>query len=168
MRSTRNYCNTWGQIKLEISQHTFEKQSKIKFQENSSNGSRVFLRGTDEGWADITRITVAFHSFVVNVSNNKSLRLQGTFLTIQGYVFISRNLTRRCTLLISKLQCHNNETFFWSAKFALTCLGNAFVLCPYVCSLMVDKTELIGWDCALLAGNQWQLNEMLEAPFLHM
>ena len=126
MWSTRNCCRTWGQIKLEISQQIFERQSKIKFQENSSNGNRVFLCGTDDRRADMTRITVAFHSFA-NVPNNKSLRLQDTFLTMHGYVFTSRNLTMRCTLLISKLQCHINETvfFFWSVKFALTCLGNA-------------------------------------------
>jgi hypothetical protein len=90
MWSTRYCCHTWGQIKLKLSQQIFEKQSKIKFQENPSYGSRVFLCGTDDGWADNTRTTVAFHSFA-KASNNKSLWLQDTFLTMHGYVFVSRH-----------------------------------------------------------------------------
>jgi hypothetical protein len=39
--------------------------------------------------------------------------------------------------------------------------------CSYVCLLTGDKTYLIGWDCERLAGNKWQLNEMLGVIFLH-
>lgn len=154
---------------------THEAKSNLKFLNTFSKNNQKWnfknIRptgaGTDDGRAGMTRITVAFHDFA-NASNNESLRLQDTFLTMHGYVYIPRNFTR-CTLLISKLQGHINETLFFFSEALISRWPVWEMLsysCPYVCSLMVDKSELIGWDCALLAGNKWQLNEMLEVLFL--
>jgi hypothetical protein len=151
-----------------LNRFSIKKKSKIKFHENSSSGSRIVLYGTDDGRADMTRITVAFHNFA-NASSNKSLRLQDTFLTMHVYVFYFTTLDNEMHAVNQQttMQYQWNAIFFealssrWPVWETLSCS------CPHVCSLTVDKTKLIGWDCALLSGNKWQLNEMLEAPFLH-
>jgi hypothetical protein len=54
-------------MKLEFSQHIFEKSSNIEFHENPSNGSRVVPCGQTDGLADglaaMMKLTVAFRNF---------------------------------------------------------------------------------------------------------
>jgi hypothetical protein len=48
-------------MKLEFSQHIFEKYSNIKFDENPFIGSRVVPTRKDDR-TDMTKLTVAFHN----------------------------------------------------------------------------------------------------------
>jgi hypothetical protein len=51
-------------MKLEFSQHTFEKPSDIKLHETPSNGSRVVPCWQMNGWTNITKPIVAFRNLM--------------------------------------------------------------------------------------------------------
>jgi hypothetical protein len=61
MSSTSFSCKNL--TKLELSQQIFGKYSNIKIHENSSNESRVVLRGQTDGQTDVTKLLVACHNF---------------------------------------------------------------------------------------------------------
>jgi len=48
---------------LEFSQQIFEKYSYVKFNENSSNGSRIVPCGRTDRRTDMTKLIVAFRNF---------------------------------------------------------------------------------------------------------
>ena len=58
-------------MKLEFSQHIFEKSSHIKFNENPSCGSRIILCWWTDGHTCMTNLTVAFRSFANAIKNLK-------------------------------------------------------------------------------------------------
>jgi len=51
-------------MKVEFSRQIFETPSSIKFSENPSSGSRVIACGQKDGQTNMTRLIVAFRSFV--------------------------------------------------------------------------------------------------------
>jgi len=51
------------------------ENSKSKFHENPSSGSRVVARGRTDGRTDMTNLTVAFSNFANAPKNNCMLRL---------------------------------------------------------------------------------------------
>ena len=63
VQSTHYTCQIL--IKLEFSQQIFKKYSTIQFHENPSSGNPVVPRG----WADMTKLTVAFCNSV-NMAKN--------------------------------------------------------------------------------------------------
>jgi hypothetical protein len=55
-------------IKLEFSQHNFEKSSNIRFHENLSSGSPVFhAEGRTDGQTEMMKLTVAFRNFATSL-----------------------------------------------------------------------------------------------------
>jgi hypothetical protein len=63
-------CQIW--IKCEFLKDIFEKYSNVKFNENTSSGSRDVSCGRTDGQSDVTKLIVAFRSFA-NAPKNVTL-----------------------------------------------------------------------------------------------
>jgi hypothetical protein len=66
-------------MKLELSEHIFEKSSNIKFHENPSSGIRVVPCGR----TDVTKLIVAFRNIAKALENGMSTVHSGRFLSLK-------------------------------------------------------------------------------------
>jgi len=56
-------------MKRVFSRHIFEKCTNIKFQENTSSGSRVYSCGRIDGQADMMKLLITFRNFAYAPKN---------------------------------------------------------------------------------------------------